>query len=117
MKKKFDPTEALYAAGRNITPTALAVDELVRPVQVALLPIFRELENLHAMSIKLCWKGVVIERDGDIIYEEGRYEVVAAKGPYERAQQQLVTWKFLRWCCTHYPTPLLEKHKAWIYGH
>lgn len=114
---KKSSADTLYEAGRNITPTALAIDDLIRPVSIAILPILRELENQHAMNIKFCWQGIIVERDGDIIYEKGKYLQVQAKGRIQCAAQRLVIWEFLRWCCTHYPTPLLEKHKAWIYGH
>lgn len=115
MKKKAE--DQLWEAGRNATPVAVAIDRLVRPASVAIVPIFNDLERRHGLSISLSCTGVIVEKEGDVVYEKGSYSAVMAKGPAQCAQQRRYAYEFLRWCCTHYPTDLLTKNKGWIYGH
>jgi len=117
MKKKvFDPNDAMWKRGINATPTAVAIEQLTRTLTVPIGKIFAELERQHGMSIRWCWQGIVVERDGDIIYEQGRYARVQAKGRLQCAEQRRYAYMFLRWCATHYPTDTIIQNKAWIYG-
>jgi hypothetical protein len=116
-RKKIERVEEqLWRMGINATPSAVLVEQLTRPVTIAFAPIFNQLEQVHGINVKTCWKGVVLEKDGDIIYEDGKYETVAAMNESQRVTYRRRIYMMLRWCCTHYPTDLLNKHKAWIYG-
>lgn len=117
MPNKKPVEDKLWEKGLNATPVAVAIDNLVRPVAISITPLFHDLERTYGMIIRWCHKGIVVELDGDIIYEKGRYEQVGAWGSLECANQRRHAYVFLRWCCTHYPTEKLNQNKAWIYGH
>lgn len=114
MQKKVE--DKLWEHGINATPTAVAIDNLVRPVRIALAPIFNELEQKHGLSISISCTGVVAMLDGDVVYEKGKYVPVQAKGREQCAQYRAFAYGFLRWCSTHYPTNLIQVNKGWIYG-
>lgn len=115
-KKPLSVEEQLWRKGINATPAAVLIDELTRPTTISIAPIFNDLEQRHGMNIRACWKGIVVERDGEIIYEDGKYERVGARTEDEKVAYRRRMYAFLRWCCTHYPTDLLKMHKGWIYG-
>lgn len=108
--------EQLWRMGINARPAAVLIEELTRPTRVAVGAIFNDLTAKHALMINACWKGIVVEKDGDIVYEDGKYEKVAAVGEAQCSEYRRRTYIFLRWCCTHYPTDLLNQHKGWLYG-
>jgi hypothetical protein len=115
MKKKT-VEEKLWAAGNNITPAAMLVDHMVRPPRVNIAPLLHSLEDKHALKIKYCWQGIVVTRDGDVVYEAGQYKPVKAVGRDQVVAQRVIVYSFLRWCLTHYPTQQLEEAKGWLYG-
>lgn len=117
MPKKIKPEDELWKNGLNATPIAVTIDALTRNMTIPIGKMFAELEQQHGMKISWCFMGIVVERDGDIIYEQGRYVKVAAKGREQCSEQRRYAYMFLRWCATHYPTETILKNKAWIYGH
>ncbi len=114
MKKSAE--QKLWEAGRNVTPAAMLVDHMVQPPRINVAPLLHELEDKHALKINLCWQGIVVTRDGDVVYEAGQYKPVKAKGRDQVVAQRIITYSFLRWCLTHYPTPGLQQAKGWLYG-
>lgn len=117
MKKKPESVEEqMWRMGINATPAAVLIDELTRPTSIAVAPIFNDLEKRHGMNIRACWKGIVVERDGDVIYENGTYERIGATTEDQKIEYRRRMYIFLRWCYTHYPTDLLKMHKGWLYG-
>lgn len=117
MSKKQEKVEdQLWRMGINAKPAAVLIEELTRPVKISFQAIFIDLEKVHRLKIKACWQGIVVDRDGEIVYEDGRFAVVQAKGATQCAEYRRRLYIFLRWCCTHYPTDLLNQHKGWLYG-
>lgn len=115
-KKTETVEEQLWRLGINATPTAVLIEELTRPTSIAVAPIFNDLEQRHGMNIRACWKGIVVERDGDIIYQDGHYERAGADDEAKKVEYRRRMYVFLRWCYTHYPTDLLRMQKGWLYG-
>lgn len=113
MKKAEDE---LWQRGMAATPVAVAIDTLVRPTSNAIAPIINDLENRHGLSVQASYTGVRIQKNGETVYEQGSYAPVQAVGREQCSQYRRNIYLMLRWCCTHYPTDLLNQHKAWIYG-
>ncbi|QJI52281.1 hypothetical protein [Cronobacter phage JC01] len=113
---KVNVSDEAWKLGAVPTKTAMAINTLVAPVSVAIAPLFNDLERRHGLKIRLSWTGVIAERDGDVVFEKGRYTPAKAVGHEQCAQQRAYAYMLLRWCCTHYPTELLQQHKGWLYG-
>lgn len=115
-KKNINHGDELWKKGLAASPLAVQIELLVRPAAPAIKPILLDLEKRHGLILRLSWTGIIAEKDGDVIYEDGRYSRVAARGVEQCAEYRRRVFIFLRWCCTHYPTDLLMQNKGWIYG-
>lgn len=115
MKKTVE--DKLWEAGHAVTPAAMLVQHVTSPAtSLDTLPLLRSLESTHAMNIKFCWMGIIVDIDGTIVYEVGQYKPVAAVGNDQCVAQRITLYSFLRWCLTNYPTPELEQSKGWLHG-